>query len=157
MALGALALALAGCGGGDPGPRVTRLTAGGVDVAMRLQPWDGSRGRVVATLTPERGFHLYGADLPVGGLGGVGQRTRVTVGGALARTGRQRVDARVRLLRVTGVARPLPVYPEGPIRVTVPVRRARDGRATVSLSYGACSRDSCQVPVVGRRVAVDVP
>jgi hypothetical protein len=154
-----VALALAGCGddGGARSPAPTStFSAGGVEVRAGLVGREGADRELVVTLRPAAGFHLYGTDLPRGGVDGLGQRTEVRAAGALRRVGPLRADRRSRPLRVRGVRRPLRAYPAGPVRLRLPVRVAGSGRAVVVLSFGACSDRSCGPPVVDRRVVLAV-
>lgn len=48
----------------------------------------------------------------------------------------------------------LPVYPDGPVTVTVPVRKTRDGRAEVIVTYAACSATTCLPPVRNRLITL---
>lgn len=54
--------------------------------------------------------------------------------------------------RPAGLTAELPVYPDGPVTFTVPVRPAggRADGADVVVSYGACSAHTCLMPVTGK-------
>lgn len=149
----ALVLAAAGCGGRAPTPPTTAgFSAGGVDVTLRV-----SADRVAATFRPQQaGFHIYSVDLPDGGVDGLGIPTRLRVAGGLAATGAATADQPVRMLQLTGLPTQLPVYPDGPVTVTLPVRRSGNS-AQVVVSYGACSTAQCLIPVTDHVVPVAVP
>lgn len=150
--------ALAACGGqpaegaGDsppPATRTTRFTENGVTVTLSVSDWHASQGTLTAVFTPEvKGFHLYSADLPPNGIEGVGRPTAMAVTGALKAQGRLTAAADVRSISVPGVDAPVPVYPDGPVTTSLPVRADAGGDATVLFGYASCStRDGCTIPV----------
>jgi hypothetical protein len=168
-----LVLALAGCGGSassgspaDPTRTATAASASasahfsdsGVDVTLQVTEWNGNSGMLTAVLRPERAtYHLYSVSLPLHGIDGVGRPTRVSVTGAVQSRGLPSASAPVHQLVVPGIPLPLPVYPDGPVTVTVPIRAARSGAAITSVSYAACSATyGCMVPVTGHRVELTV-
>jgi hypothetical protein len=102
----------------------------------------GSTLRV--TFTPRQGFHLYDTALPLGGADGVGLATKVAVSGGLEATGPATADQTVHDITVDGVNAPVPVYPEGPVTLTLPVSA---GKGTLSVQYAACSDKICLAPV----------
>ncbi|MFE2140761.1 hypothetical protein ACFXA3_03215 [Streptomyces sp. NPDC059456] len=144
-------------GAGGPAP-TTSFTEQGVTVTLSVPDWHASKGTLTAVFTPERkGFHLYSTDLPAGGVEGVGRPTAVSVSGSLAAAGRLTASAEVRSITVPGVETPLPVYPDGPVTTTLPVRADANGDATVLIGYASCStRDGCTIPVSGRPVHLHV-
>lgn len=161
----ALAAAASGCGssGARPSPPASsparaagiagELADGGVAVSASMVPGPGETSDVRVRFAPRRpGFHLYSVNLPSGGVGGLGTPTIVTVGGGLRQTGKAVADRPVRTLRITELKVSLPVYPDGPVTVTVPVRRAGPGRPSVTVTYGACSTATCLPPVHGRAI-----
>jgi hypothetical protein len=139
---GAAALSLAGCAHAQDRPATARFTESGVEVTIKV-----TRSTVRATYRPVRpGFHIYGIDLPPGGVAGLGVPTRLTVRAGLTATGRATADRTVRMLDLPTLHVRLPVYPDGPVTVSLPVRRS--GRmADVVVSYGACSSSTCLAPV----------
>ncbi|MFD7078788.1 hypothetical protein [Streptomyces sp. NPDC059918] len=147
--------ALAACGGqqaGDAAHRsapTTSFTEQGVTVTLTVSDWHASTGTLSAVFTPERkGFHLYSTDLPADGVEGVGRPTAMAVSGAVRADGRLAASAQVRSITVPGVEAPVPVYPDGPVTTTLPVRADGDGEATVLLGYASCStQDGCTIPV----------
>ncbi|MFI5999684.1 hypothetical protein ACIA98_04600 [Streptomyces sp. NPDC051366] len=164
--------ALAACGGqpakdtgGSPPPatRTTRFTENGVTVTLSVSDWHASQGTLTAVFTPEaKGFHLYSTDLPPTGTEGVGRPTAMAVTGTLKAQGKLTAAADVRSISVPGVEAPVPVYPDGPVTTTLPVRADTDGEATVLLGYASCStQDGCTIPVsdhpVHLRVTGDGP
>jgi hypothetical protein len=134
-------LLLAGCGDSRPEP-ATVFTENGVTVTITV-----SARAVRAVYRPTRpGFHVYSVDLPAGGVGGLGVPTRLSVRGGLVATGRATADKPVRPLDLPALGVRLPVYPDGPVTISLPVRRI--GRtAGIVVSYGACSSGTCLAPV----------
>src|SRR5205823_3886051 len=109
-----------------------------------------------ARFTPDRpGFHLYSIDLPADGIEGLGRPTRVAVTGGLSASGRQHADKPLQILRLAGIDNvDLPVYPDGPVTVTLPVHHTV-ASATTLLSYAACSAtEGCLLPVADRAVPI---
>jgi hypothetical protein len=153
----AVACLAAGCavpgasqpGASQPGASESgRLSDGGVTVVATLIVGPDGAGYVRATFSPQRpGYHLYSTDLPLGGVNGLGIPTTVTVRGALRATGSPTTNVRVSNLRIEELGVDLPVYPDGPVIVTVSVRRIGNGRAEVAVSYAACSAATCLPPV----------
>lgn len=160
----ALASALAACStpagaasaaGGDGA--AGRLHAGGVSVVVR---WRGSAPapRLEATYTPdEPGYHLYGTELPPLGVDGLGRPTRLEVGGAATATAAPAPDRPSRPEPVAGASRPVPVYPPGPVTLSLPTRLAPTGVPRVWVSYAACSATACLPPVTHEPVDVTPP
>ncbi|WP_344446068.1 hypothetical protein [Kitasatospora nipponensis] len=141
-------------------PPASRFSQNGVTVALSVADWKDGSGTLRATFTPEQaGFHLYSVDLPPDGIDGVGRPTSVQVTGALEAVGAPRVSVPVRPLVLPGDASALPVYPDGPVTVSITVRTTANGRgeATVLVGYAACSVTAgCLFPVTGHPVAVRV-
>ncbi len=158
--------ALAACGqqpAGDSGAAgtaapTTRFTENGVTVTLSVSDWHASKGTVTAVFTPERkGFHLYSIDLPATGIEDVGRPTAMAVSGVLKAEGRLKAAQDVRSISVPGVDAPVPVYPDGPVTTTLPVRADGDGNATLLLGYASCStQDGCTIPVSDRPVQLRV-
>ncbi|MCX5400385.1 hypothetical protein [Streptomyces sp. NBC_00102] len=158
----AASLLLGGCGAGEAPAPTAHATENGVTVTVTLLPGDG-RGeqRLRATFAPRQpGFHVYGIDLPDGGAAGAGIPTRLSVEGGLAAAGQPTADREVVLLRPAGLTAALPVYPDGPVTFTLPVRRTPSRSAPrgalrgadVVVSYGACGESRCLIPVRDKRI-----
>jgi len=155
--------------GSAPAPRYRasgHLVANGVEVTVTLVGTladgtladgtlaDGTLadGTVAATFRPQQpGFHLYSVALPEQGVGGLGIPTRLAAGTDLRPGGGATANRPVRALRLPGLGLDLPVYPDGPVTVVLPVRRTGP-HPSVLVSYGACSATRCLVPV--RAVAI---
>ncbi|MFE2849874.1 hypothetical protein ACFXJO_01905 [Streptomyces lavendulae] len=169
-ALVPLALLVA-CGGKPAGaaadnpPPTARFSENGVTVTLSVSDWQPSKrtGTLTAVFAPEAaGFHLYSTALPPTGIEGVGRPTAVAVTGTLAADGPLTAAQPVRPIRVPGVDSPVPVYPDGPVTTTLPVRASGSGDgsgdgATVLIGYASCStRDGCTIPVSDHPVRLRV-
>lgn len=155
--------ALAACGQQQPAKKAgpaptTRFTENGVTVTLSVSDWQSSKGTLTAVFTPEKpGFHLYSTDLPATGVEGVGRPTAVAVAGALKAESKLAATAQTRTISLPGVDAPVPVYPDGPVTTTLPVRAEGTGEATVLLGYASCStREGCTIPVADRPVRLRV-
>ncbi|MET9604911.1 hypothetical protein ABZZ17_07550 [Streptomyces sp. NPDC006512] len=154
--------ALTACAGAQPAgsgaaPATARFTANGVTVTLTVSDWHAPKGTLTAVLTPEQGFHLYSTDLPLTGIEGVGRPTTMAVTGALTAEGKAEAAAEVRSITLPGVGAPVPVYPDGPVTVTLPVRADGDGDATVLFGYASCStQEGCTIPVSDHPVPLRV-
>jgi hypothetical protein len=133
-----------------------RLDDDGVTVVAVLTVEPDRTGHVRARFSPQKpGYHLYSIDLPPAGVNGLGIPTVVGVRGGLRVTGSPVADVPVSNLRIEELDVDLPVYPDGPVTVTVPVRRTGDGRAEVVVTYGACSLTTCLPPVRDRTITLN--
>ncbi|MER6253366.1 hypothetical protein ABT224_18635 [Streptomyces sp. NPDC001584] len=132
----------------------TSFTENGVTVTLSVADWHTPKGTLTAVFTPEKkGFHLYSTELPLTGVEGVGRPTAVDVTGVLKADGKLTAAADVRNISVPGVDAPMPVYPDGPVTTTLPIRADGDGEATVLLGYASCSaKEGCTIPVAGHPV-----
>lgn len=152
--------ALTACGEQSAGsaatapPPTTSFTENGVTVTLSVSDWHAPKGTLTAVFTPEeKGFHLYSTDLPLTGIEGVGRPTAMDVSGVLTADGKLTAAADVRTITVPGVDAPVPVYPDGPVTTTLPVRADGNGEATVILGYASCSTEQgCTIPVADRPV-----
>ncbi|MGW1122187.1 hypothetical protein ACWD5B_34605 [Streptomyces tanashiensis] len=135
---------------------VTEFNENGVTVRLSVADWKSSAGTLVATFTPDdAGFHLYSTALPAQGVEGVGRPTEVRPVGSVATAGEMTVDKPVKTIKVAGVRSAVPVYPDGPVTVTLPIRATAPGEAEVLIGYASCSAtEGCTIPVADRAVAV---
>lgn len=159
-----IGLGTTGCGG----DRATVAGSGernGVRVEVRVEAPSGTEApggpdeTAEVVFTPQQsGFHLYSLDLPERGVDGVGRPTRVRFAGGLAGTGSPTADRPVVELQLPGVSRPVPVYPDGPVTLRLPVRRsASAGDAVAVVGYAACSAQTCLPPVSELRIPLTLP
>ncbi|WKD36721.1 hypothetical protein [Streptomyces xanthophaeus] len=137
-----------------PQPTTTSFTENGVTVTLSVADWHAAKGTLTAVFTPEKkGFHLYSTELPLTGVEGVGRPTAVDVTGVLKTDGKLTAAATVRNISVPGVDAPMPVYPDGPVTTTLPIRADGNGEATVLLGYASCSaKEGCTIPVADHPV-----
>lgn len=143
-----LAASLGACSTG-PAPLAGSLREGHVAVTAVVET-----DAVAVTFTPDRpDLHLYAMELAVERTAGLGVATGVRVGGALSATGAATADRPVHDLRLAALEVAVPVYPEGPVTVRVPVRRG-EGTASLWVSYAACSATECFAPVRDREVVL---
>ena len=144
--------------------QLAEFTTNGVRVAVGLD--SDSQGRLLlrATFTPvEHGFHIYSKDLDLKKTDGIGLPTSFDLmpHASLRVAGRvfsnvSPVSLEVKILNVT-----LPVYPDGPVVLRLPVevdRADEDIAAQVTVTYMACKTDGeCLFPVKKRIVDVKIP
>ncbi len=132
-------------------PAIARLggfSASGVQVDLSLEQNTVAPCVLAARYTPlEKHFHVYSKDLPPDGVNGVGRPTRLDIISGLVATGELTVDATTSDFKTQGLTEILPVYPDGPVTLRLPVRVAGDGRERVKISYMACSAVTCLPPV----------
>jgi hypothetical protein len=130
-----------------------RLNGGGVTVVAALYAEPDGTGLVRVTFSPQKpGYHLYSIHLPSGGVNGLGIPTVVSVRDGLRMTGGPAANMPVIDVRIAELNVDLPVYPNGPVTVTVPVRRTGSGQPKVVVSYRACSAITCLPPVRNRLI-----
>ncbi|GAA1104044.1 hypothetical protein [Kitasatospora arboriphila] len=161
LAAGLLLGPAAGCastGGPAQRPSSASFTENGVTVDLSVDRWDGTAGTLTAVFTPTAaGYHLYSLDLPPGGVDGIGRPVSLKLRGGLEQTARPTTGAAVHDLQLPGGLPPVPVYPDGPVTVTLPVHRTAEGPATVLVGYAACSETKgCLFPVDAHPVEATV-
>lgn len=155
-----LLLSLAGCGPSSAATTLATATHSQASVAVRVSLIDqGSSGWQLKVLfsPPSPGFHLYSLSLPDGGVQGLGIPTRLSVHGALAATGSVAADEPTQLLDIAVLGVKLPVYPDGPVTLSLSVRHTDGSTAQVVVSYGACSSSTCLAPVMDEVIPITVP
>ncbi|MBN8527135.1 MAG: hypothetical protein J0M02_17505, partial [Planctomycetes bacterium] len=137
-------------GAGEP------LQRAGIAVSVTSEA-DAGGPVLVARFTPmtqDPPLHLYAIDLPAGG-GGLATRLELEPGSAVRARGPLTADQEAQLLDG------LRVYPEGAVvvlRLPISAPAGRDPLSVgVLVSYMACSRSSCLMPVQRARLAVEVP
>jgi hypothetical protein len=132
----------------------------GVRVDISLEPRRLGAPLLVARFTPDApSGHLYSIDLPRDGIDGVGRPTLLEIPPqpGLRALGPARADRSPLSQQLDGFSAPLPIYPDGPVTLRMPVE-ATGGPATLSISYMACSSEGyCLPPVSGHVVTVEFP
>lgn len=139
------------------------FTKNSVRVELALENDEAGQVILAGTFTPTREhFHLYSHDLPREGIDGAGRPTRVDLPADVALTplGAWSADAPTLEDVVEGYSRPFLIYPAGPVTLRLPVRltASQATRATVFVTYMACSSDQqCLPPVMDEPVSVLLP
>ena len=130
-----------------------------VSVAITVErSGSSSEATLVGVFTPNpkhaEPLHLYGLTLPAGGPG-IPTRMALPADAPLQATGPLTAD------QPTHDLSGLPVFPEGPVTLRLPVRLpSGDGApmtVTVLVDYLACTRDACLIPVLRGKVSLVVP
>lgn len=130
-------------------------TAGGALVAATIVTGASSEAVLHVTIAPlSPAYHLYSLALPANGVNGLGVPTRVLVKGAFTVVGRPAADVPTQYLRIAALDVALPVYPDGPVTLTMDVARRGSGPVDVIASYGLCSDTRCMVPVEGLDISL---
>ena len=151
--MAALVVSAAGCGTGGVG--VTRFDDAHVVVRTGVE---GIRGRqtVVAEFWPtEDHLHLYGMELPDGGIDGAGRPTRLVVDDLNWRSvGDPTESVASQLVTLAGFDAPFAIYPDGPVTLRQDIEPVVAGSAPgavgVKVTFMACSSAGvCYVPVEG--------
>lgn len=163
IAIGLLvAVAVAGVAGCSSTPATTTLatatyTQASVTVKVSLSEQGSQSWQLkVLFVPPSPGFHLYSLGMPDGGVHGLGIPTRLSVRGALTAAGTATADQPTLQFDVAALGVKLPVYPDGPVTLTLPVSRVDGPTAQVVVSYGACSSATCLAPVIDEAIPLTV-
>jgi cytochrome c biogenesis DsbD-like protein len=155
-----LLLTVGGCSSSAATTTLATATRAQASVTVRASLIDrGSDGwqLTVQFVPPSPGFHLYSLSLPNGGVQGLGIPTRLSVRGALTAAGAVTADQPTQQLDMPALGVKLPVYPDGPVTLTLPVRRTDGPTAQIVVSYGACSSATCLAPVIDEAIPLAVP
>jgi len=116
----------------------------GVEVKLSLEQNGLAPCVLAAQYTPlMEHFHLYDKDLSPNGIQGQGRPTRLDIVNGLVATGNLTADVATTDFTTMGSDVVLPVYPDGPVTLRLPISVAGDGNAQVKVSYMACSGASC--------------
>lgn len=147
-----LAVTIAGCGSHPAADLRAEYREGGVTVTLLLHD-----GNLSATYTPDQaGFHLYSAAMPPDGLDGLGRPTVLVAGRGLTATGEAVADREPTTLREIELGVDLPVYPDGPVTLTLPVTDSGSPVEAI-IGYAACSATQCLMPVTAKTVRLVAP
>ena len=123
------------------GPQLTEFTEHSVRVVVSLESDEQRRPLLRATFTPlEAGFHLYGKDLPMTGVQGVGLPTRLDIPkqSSIRPAGPSFADVAPHDLRFDVLDITLPIYPEGPVTLHFPVELSPGQRAVTAQLVSTC-------------------
>ena len=147
-----------------PGPQLIEFTENSVRVVVSLESDEQRRPLLRATFTPtEAGFHLYGKDLPMSGVQGIGLPTRLDIPqqSSVRPAGPSFADLAAHDLRFDALNITLPIYPEGPVTLRLPVELSTpQGAVTAQLAftYMACQTNGqCRFPVKNKVVEAQIP
>lgn len=139
------------------GSHLNTFTDNGVQVDLDLEKDNQGQSILAARYTPLRQhFHVYSKDLAPNGVNGIGRPTILEAGQGLQATGTVSANASVIDLKQNGLDVPLPVYPDGPVTLRLPVKALASGDAEVKVGYMACSESTC-LPPVEKVVPVTIP
>jgi hypothetical protein len=131
-----------------------------VSVTVILQKDAQQNTYLLATFTPENGYHLYSKDLPRKGIYGEGRPTLLELvpESRIQAIGGLTTNAQVEVSDMGPDT--LLVYPAGPLTLQQQIRLPPGSGwfyEQLSLTYESCSQSTCRTPVVGRLVPVRVP
>ena len=133
-----------------------------VEIVLEHVRGSGGHAWLRAHFTPVRpGFRLYAMELPRDGLSGIGRPTllEIVTAEGLRAAGNLQADRAPGEIRSDVLGLRFPVYPPGPVTLSLPVTLPADGtaRAELSVTYMTCSERTCMPPAIDRRVHVTLP
>ncbi|HEX2993610.1 MAG TPA: hypothetical protein VHP14_02235 [Anaerolineales bacterium] len=134
-----------------------------VDVRIEVIKRPSGQLSLSGTFTPTRQqFYLYGKDLPRDGLNGLGRPTLLEVlkSDSIKVTGPLTADQPVQYVYVKTLDLSFPVYPIGPVRLSLPFERIGNGSPVsmeISITYMACSDRTCLPPVIDKHISIQAP
>lgn len=130
-------------------------SAGGAVVTATLVIQTDGEALLRVTIAPQRpGFHIYSLVLPPGGVDGLGVATRIRVAGAFTADSQPQASVGTQYLRIAALGVDLPVYPDGPVTLSMHVSRDGQGPTDALVSFGLCSESTCMPPVDGLDIAL---
>jgi hypothetical protein len=145
-------LILVGCGG--PSATVVRFEESRVELHASVERSSDGGMTVVAEFRPtEETIHLYGQELPDGGIDGAGRPTRLIVSDPAWRaTGAATSSVASELVTLPGFDAPFATYPDGPVTLRQAIEAtgdpAPDNTLEVKVTFMACSSAGlCYLPV----------
>jgi hypothetical protein len=157
-----VALLVIGCAG--PAATVIRFEDSRVEVRASVERASDGALTVVAEYRPtEPNLHLYGQELPDGGIDGAGRPTRLVVNDAAWQAiGDPVASVDSELITLAGFDAPFATYPDGPVTLRQAIEPSGglppDETLEMSVTFMACSSAGlCYVPVEGVVVVVPLP
>lgn len=146
----------------DASTRLFGFTKNDVAVEIALRSYSSEKLELLATFTPTREhFHLYSKDLPRDGLAGLGRPTLLEVVSPLdviKLTGSLTANQTPRDLYYKTLDVSFPVYPEGTVTLSQPFTwTGKTDTVELSVTYMACSDQTCLAPVIDKRFTVKFP
>jgi hypothetical protein len=132
-------------------------------IRVSIQLSQSLDGKIIlsATFEAPKDYHLYSKDLVQLGFTNQGRPTRIDLppGSKMKAAGSLSASAESEIYGHDPEGPP--VYPEGPVTLSIPVKlpASQNGWVddTVSLTYMACSLTTCGSPTVGKHVNVRIP
>ena len=141
------------------GEVISEIEDSGVKVTFTLAKGEDGERWLQANFAPlEEGYHVYSKDLPEEGIDGIGRPTLLELSKheAISDVGKLAADKKVHNLASPLNADGFPVYPDGPVTLTLPFfLKAEDNatiEATAKVTYMACTKTSCKAPVEDKEV-----
>lgn len=131
-----------------------------IEVSIQLTRALDGHTLLTATFTPPSGYHLYSKDLPRNGVRGQGRPTLLELSSASRMQTLGALSESVSASIPGYVPDGAPVYPPGPVTLTLPVQlpdQAGWADDQISLTYMACTETICSAPTVGKQVKVRIP
>lgn len=136
------------------------------DVAVKIEVKKSASGQMElqGTFKPTReNFHLYSKDLPKKGIRGIGRPTLLEVVSSpdtIKWTGELKVDQSPHDIFYQPMNLTLSVYPSGPVTLALPFEWVGNPGAVsleLSMTYMACSDQTCLSPVMDKHFTVTIP
>jgi hypothetical protein len=133
------------------------------DVNVKISIVKSSSGQLTISgvFRPTRaGFYLYSKDLPKDGLLGLGRPAllEVVTSNSVKITGVLDADQPVEEVYYNVLDISLPVYPPGPVRLSIPFELTGNSASMeLSITYMACSDKTCMPPVINKLVDIQIP
>lgn len=144
--------------------QLAEFTENSVRVTVALETDVEGQALLRATFSPtEPELHLYGKDMPETGVNGIGVPTRIELQsqGDIKPAGPVFADVPAHDLGVDVLGVTLPIYPEGPVTLRLPVDLLRPGgdlAIHLAVSYMACKANGqCKFPVRNKIVTFTLP
>jgi hypothetical protein len=141
------------------GTILSEVEDSGVKVTFFLAKGENGKHWLRATFSPlEIGYHVYSKDLPADGIDGIGRPTLLELSKheAISDVGKLTADKKIHNLASPLNAEGFPVYPDGPVTLSLPFTMKPDANApvevTTKITYMACTKTSCNAPVEGKVV-----
>jgi hypothetical protein len=141
------------------GTILSEVEDSGVKVTFFLAKGENGKHWLRATFSPlEIGYHVYSKDLPADGIDGIGRPTLLELSkhAAISDVGKLTADKKIHNLASPLNAAGFPVYPDGPVTLSLPFTMKPDAHApvevTTKITYMACTKTSCNPPVEGKVV-----
>ena len=141
------------------GTILSEVEDSGVKVTFFLAEGENGKHWLRATFSPlEIGYHVYSKDLPADGIDGIGRPTLLELSKheAISDVGKLTADKKIHNLASPLNAEGFPVYPDGPVTLSLPFTMKPDANApvevTTKITYMACTKTSCNAPVEGKVV-----